>query len=130
MNQSSPRKYETIVVLNSKLSESQLKEEVKKIEGVISTNGGQGIVVDTWGRKETTYSMNKDKYGYYVCFTYETANNQTPNGVTAILRISEPVLKFQSHLISTKKRKVKVNPKRPIPSGDSDDFDDSVEAFY
>jgi ribosomal protein S6 len=117
------RRYESVVVFNPRLSDSQIKEEVKKVEALLAAQNAKISTVDTWGKKEAAFSFNKQKFGYYVVFNYETANHQAANELQSVLRINESVQKFQTHLINSKVRKFKGNPKRlqnPRTEGDDD----------
>lgn len=128
---SEPRNYESIVIFNPRLGESQLNEEIKRYEGVLTSNGAKDVKVENWGRKETSYLMKKERYGQYVCFKYESTNHEAPNVLASLLRIADSVNKFQTHVLSSKVRKVKVNPKRAErgSSGFSDFDDDGLDSF-
>ena len=118
------RRYESVVVFNPRLSDSQIKDEVKKVEALLAANEAKISTVDTWGKKEAAFSFHKQRFGYYVVFNYEAANHQAPNALQATLRINESVQKFQTHLIHTKVRKFKGNPKRiDDPRTEGDDFE-------
>jgi len=124
------RRYESVVVFNPRLSDSQIKEEVKKVETLLAAQNAKVSTVDTWGKKEAAFSFGKQKFGYYVVFNYETANHQAANELQAVLRINESVQKFQTHLINSKVRKFKGNPKRlqnPRTEGDDDFGMDSYD---
>jgi ribosomal protein S6 len=124
------RRYESVVVFNPRLSDSQIKEEVKKVEALLAAQKAKVSTVDTWGKKEAAFSFGKQKFGYYVVFNYETANHQAANELQSVLRINESVQKFQTHLIHTKVRKFKGNPKRlQNPRTDGDDFDFGGDSY-
>ena len=124
------RRYESVVVFNPRLSDSQIKEEVKKVEAVLAAQNAKVSTVDTWGKKEAAFSFGKQKFGYYVVFNFETANHQAANELQSVLRINESVQKFQTHLVHTKVRKFKGNPKRlQNPRSEGDDFDFGVDSY-
>jgi ribosomal protein S6 len=124
------RRYESVVVFNPRLTDSQIKDEVKKVETLLAAHDAKLSTVDTWGKKEAAFSFNKQKFGYYVVFNYECANYQVANELQAVLRINESVQKFQTHLIHTKTRKFKGNPKRlQNPRSEGDDFDFGVDSY-
>jgi ribosomal protein S6 len=118
------RRYESVVVFDPRLSDSQLKEEIKKVEGILASNQAKVTSVDSWGKKEAAYAFNKQRMGYFVAFNYEASNHDAPNALQTLLRISEVVNKFQTHLIRSKVRKFKGNPKllQNPPSRDDEDF--------
>ena len=124
------RRYESVVVFSPRLSDVQLKEEIKRVEGIISSNKAVVSSVDQWGRKEAAYEFKKERQGVYVVFNYETSNHEVPAALQSLLRISDSVHKFQTHLIKTKARKFKGNPKRlQQPRTEGDDFDFGSDSF-
>ena len=124
------RRYESVVVFNPRLSDTQLKDEIKKFEGILTSNKATVTGVDQWGKKEMSYAFQKQRFGFFVTFNYETANHDAPNALQSILRISDSVHKFQTHVIKTKTRKFKGNPKRLTqPRGEGDDFDFGSDSF-
>jgi len=118
------RKYETVMVLNPNLGEAQVKDEAAKIEKLLETNGAKEITNSVWGKKEIAYEFQKQRFGYYVAFNYESANHEAPNELKSVLRITDSVHKFQTHRVFTKTRKFKGNPRRLTqPRTDLDDYD-------
>jgi small subunit ribosomal protein S6 len=123
------RRYESVVVFDPRLSDSQIKDEIKKFEGILASNQAKVTSVDTWGRKEAAFAFNKQRTGVYVAFNYEASNHEAPNALQSILRITESVNKFQTHLIRSKVRKFKGNPKLLQNPRSGDEFDFGAESF-
>ena len=118
------RRYESVVIFNPRLTDAQIKEEIKKVENILKSNNANITGVDTWGKKEAAFSFDKQRFGYYVAFNYESSNHEVPTALQSILRITDSVQKFQTHLIRTKTRKFKGNPKRLTqPRTDGEDFE-------
>jgi small subunit ribosomal protein S6 len=118
------RRYESVVIFNPRLTDAQIKEEIKKIESLIQSNKAELLGVDTWGKKEMAFEFDKQRSGYYVVFNYQSENHEVPNELQSILRITDSVSKFQTHLIPAKIRKFKGNPLRYTqPRTDIDDAD-------
>lgn len=125
----SVRQYESVVVFNPKLNDSQLKDEIKKFETILTNNSVPKVTVEILGRKELAYIVKKERFGTFVNFKYETENHQAPNTLSSLLRIADSVQKFETHVVGQPKRKVKVNPKRTTTPGSSDDFDDAYDSM-
>jgi small subunit ribosomal protein S6 len=123
------RRYESVVIFDPRLSDSQVKDEIKKFEGILSSNQAKVTSVDTWGRKEAAFSFNKQRTGVYVAFNYEASNHDAPNALQSILRITESVHKFQTHLIRSKVRKFKGNPKLLQNPRSGDEFEFGADSF-
>jgi small subunit ribosomal protein S6 len=123
------RKYETVMVLNPNLGEAQVKDEAAKVQKLLETNGAQEISNSIWGKKEIAYPMKKNKFGTFVSFNYRAPSEGCVDTLTNVLRISEPVLKFQTHKINERVRKFRGNPKRKAPAG-GDEFSDSADSEF
>ncbi len=123
--------YETVVVFDQTKGEAAIKDEVKKIETLITTHGGTEIKIDTWGRKEIPYIASRMADGYFVAYGYSSEQSDTVAQVETILRITDGIKKFQTHKINTKTRKFKGNPKSKL-AGDSgdEDFSELAEAEF
>lgn len=129
MNTENVRRYETIVLFDAGLGESQLKDEMKKVQTLLESNSAKDVSAATWGRKEISYKVKKQRFGNYVCFTYAAADPAVGDKLTGILRITDSVLKFQTHRLHDKLRKYKGNPKALLRKEEqgSDDFGDIEE---
>lgn len=124
------RRYESVVVFNPRLNDAQLKEEIKKVEGILTSNDAKVTGVDQWGKKELAFAFQKQKFGFCVAFNYESQNHAAPNALQSILRITDSVHKFQTHLIRSTTRKFKGNPKRlNQPRQEGEDSDYGGESF-
>ena len=78
-------KYETIMVLNTKLDEEASAKLVSKFTDMISANGTVESV-ETWGKKRLAYEINDETEGNYtlVNFTADTDFIAELNRVYAI----------------------------------------------
>ncbi len=114
------KSYETVIVFSPDINEGALKEEIKKVESCISSNGGSELATASWGRKEIAYKSGAHKFGNYVAFNFKGQNPELIDGLTRTLRITDSILKFQTHRTSDAKRKFQGNPNRK-PSMDSGD---------
>ena len=57
--------YEAVFILNPVLSEDQVKEAVKKIEGYLTINGSEIIASENWGLKKLAYPIQNKQSGFY-----------------------------------------------------------------
>jgi len=53
------RKYETIIIFDSVLTDEQVAAESENFNKFLSENGAKDIVLDGWGKRELAYQMNK-----------------------------------------------------------------------
>jgi small subunit ribosomal protein S6 len=108
------RTYESILIFNSSLDKQTLKSEINKVEDIFNKLSVANLAVDEWGKKELAYEMNKNTYGHYIKFTYESGAKDTISGLNNELRIVESLVKFQTHRLDIPRRKFKGNPNASI----------------
>ena len=124
------RTYESIIIFAPEISEAQVKQEIKKFEGILEGKGATSITADVWGKKDIAYLVRKHKQGRFVCLKYETSDYTSVEALTTNLRINENVIKFQSHRTGLTARKFQGNPRRTVRPGYDDDYGDGLEAEY
>lgn len=126
------RKYQTVVIFSPALSEIQLRGEVAKVRDLLATNGATEIAIENWGKRELAFRMNKERFGTYLHFGYQSDNHGVVEELQRVLGISDGVLRYQTHNMSFKKRKVKASPLRRSQGGMFEDsgFDDRSELEY
>lgn len=66
-------KYEMLYILDPALSEEEREVIIKKIEDLVSKNGGEIEKTDRWGMKKLQYPINYKSEGYYVLMTFQAA---------------------------------------------------------
>lgn len=104
------RSYESVLIFDPGLTPDQLGGEVEKVEKLISSHGGEGIEVEHWDRREIAYVMKKRKSGHYVNIRYQCGNHGVVDELAAVLRITDTVVKFQTHRSTATSRGFKGNP--------------------
>lgn len=63
--------YETVFILNPVLSDTQIKEAVKKFEDYLVSKGAEMISKEDWGLKKLAYTIQNKKSGFYHLFEYK-----------------------------------------------------------
>jgi len=92
------RRYETIFILRSDLGEPQVKDSIKRFEGLVATGGGEMLETDEWGFRELAYRIHNERRGYYVRLDY-AATGLVMNEVERNLKLSDSVLRYLSVLL-------------------------------
>ncbi len=64
-------KYEMLYILDASLSDEAKDGIIKKIEDLVTTNGGVIEKTDRWGLKKLQYPINYKSEGFYVLTTFE-----------------------------------------------------------
>ena len=63
--------YETVLILNPVLSETQIEETVKKFEDFLIKNGAKMVSKEDWGLKKLAYPIQHKKSGFYHLFEFQ-----------------------------------------------------------
>lgn len=85
-------KYESILVLSSKLEEEARIELIKKMTDLISNNAAE-VKADEWGLKKLAYLVNKETEGYYIMFTFEAKPDAIAE-IERVYRITDGIMKY------------------------------------
>ena len=64
-------KYEMLYILDASLSDEEKDGIIKKIEDLVTKNGGVIEKTDRWGLKKLQYPINYKSEGFYVLTTFE-----------------------------------------------------------
>jgi len=112
------RRYETIFIIRPDLGEPQIKDIVKRFEGLVTSGGGEPIETEEWGFRELAYRIKGERRGFYVRLDY-AADSAVMNEIERNLKLQDTVLRYlsvQSELetdvakareeIETRKRKI------------------------
>ncbi len=92
------RRYETLFILRPDLGENQIKDAIKRFEGIVTTGGGEVIEADEWGFRELAYRIKGARRGYYVRLDYAAAT-AVMNEVERNLKLQDTVLRYLSVLV-------------------------------
>ncbi|NCS82615.1 MAG: 30S ribosomal protein S6 [Ignavibacteria bacterium CG22_combo_CG10-13_8_21_14_all_37_15] len=85
--------YESGVIINATLDDTQIDTIVAKFKELIASNGGDLKNTDLWGRKRLAYIIQKQKVGYYVFFRFE-APSEFILKLERMYKLDENILRF------------------------------------
>ena len=85
-------KYETVMILDSTISEEDRNNAIEKIKNYIKKNGEIRKTEDI-GKKKLAYEVKKNKEGYYYIIEF-TTNPENIAELERIYRITDEILKF------------------------------------
>lgn len=83
--------YETIMILNTKKTEEELKALVEKFTSLISANGTLESV-EEWGKRKLAYEIQDESEGYYVFVTF-SCTPDFPAELDRVYKITDGVLR-------------------------------------
>lgn len=84
-------KYETMIVLSTKLGEEGINQTVEKFKTLISDNGTLENV-EEWGKRKLAYPINYETEGYYVLLQFES-KPEFPCELDRIYNITDGVIR-------------------------------------
>lgn len=84
------RKYEGVIVLNTRGKEASLDDMINKIGKQIEKEGAKLEQIDRMGRKELAYPSNKIKAGVYVNYFFQ-CEAKVLEKIRAALRLNDDV---------------------------------------
>lgn len=87
-----PRSYETVLIFDSVLDESQVEEKLTRLKRTLDGEDGSGVRVDLWGRRKLAYPIQKKEQGIYVVLRYETEPGKLSE-FERLTRLDEQVLR-------------------------------------
>ncbi|MBC9797887.1 30S ribosomal protein S6 [Sinomicrobium weinanense] len=108
--------YETVFILNPVLSDTQVKETVKKFEDFLTSRGAEFVSKEDWGLKKLAYPIQHKKSGFYHLFEFKVAGEVLAAYETEFRR-DERVMRYltvslDKHAIAwAEKRRNKLNQK-------------------
>ena len=92
------RKYETIVILDSDLSEEQRAPVFERITSLFPQYNGLLIGIDEWGVKKLAYEIKKKPRGYYALINF-CGHGDLVDEMERYFRIDDRILKFMTVLL-------------------------------
>ena len=87
------RRYETIVIVDSDLSESDRTSLLSRVKEIIPQQEGVLIKEDLWGTKKLAYEIKKKPRGYYARYDY-CGMGALVDELERFFRIDDRVLKY------------------------------------
>jgi small subunit ribosomal protein S6 len=87
--------YETTIITRSDLSDEGLKTLHERVQGIVSSFGGEVVLHEDWGKKRFTYPITKETRGHYSYFAF-TGKQGIVHEIERNLRIHDHVLRFLS----------------------------------
>ncbi|MDR1887517.1 MAG: 30S ribosomal protein S6 [Prevotellaceae bacterium] len=85
--------YETVFILTPVLSETQVKEAVKKYLDYIAGNGGEIVHQEEWGLRKLAYPIQKKSTGFYFLVEFKSEGDFVEKLETQYRR-DERVIRF------------------------------------
>jgi len=85
--------YELTYIVNSVISDEQVKDMVSRITAYVTENGGDIIEVDEWGARRLAFPIQKKRNGYYVNVYFTAPGDMIPR-LERTLEIDDNILRY------------------------------------
>ena len=85
------KKYETVMVFSTAITEEETKALVEKFTNLIAKNGTVESV-DEWGKRRLAYPINDENDGYYMLVNF-SCEPDFPAELDRVLKITDGVLR-------------------------------------
>ena len=87
------RLYETTFITDAQYSESEIETEIKKVEELITSNGGEIVETQRWGIRRLAYEIKHKRQGFYTHFLYRASPNMPPL-IENAFKVNERIVRF------------------------------------
>ena len=85
--------YESVVIINAALEDDQIENTISNVKESITSNGGEIIDIENWGRKRLAYPIQKSKSGYYVILRF-LAPVSLISTLERMYRLDETIIRY------------------------------------
>jgi len=87
------KQYECLYILKPNLDDDAREASVKKFSDLVTTNKGEVVKIDEWGKKRLAYPINYIEEGYYVLM-YFKSESDLPAELERNFKISDDVIRY------------------------------------
>ena len=85
--------YQSILILNPDLDETQVDEVLEKVTGFLTKNNGSCLKSERWGKKRLSYRIKRSRFGYYLNI-YHTCDSLKVSSLEIEYKLYNLILKF------------------------------------
>jgi small subunit ribosomal protein S6 len=93
------REYETIYLMRPDVTKESAAKIANRIDDVVKRQGGKLTLVETWGRRQLSYTVRRCRRAVYVYFKYIGASGLVSE-LERNLRMLDDIIKFQTVMIN------------------------------
>lgn len=87
--------YESGIILDPQLEESNFDKQIEQVESLINSNGGKVLEVNRWGMRRLAFEINKKQQGYYVFFVFQ-GDGSIPQKLERSYILNESIMRFMT----------------------------------
>lgn len=87
------KQYECMYILKPDMEEEAKDAAVKKFADIVTTNKGEVVKIDEWGKRRLTYPINYIADGYYVLMYFKSGAD-LPSELERNFKISDDIMRY------------------------------------
>ena len=111
--------YETILILESALTEEEITALAEKYVGQIEKLEAKVAEVESWGRRPLAQNTNGQRYGHYLCVKFETENTDIVRQMNQQYGLDSQIMVAETHRVGMPKKQFKLNKRLQAQSDDA-----------
>lgn len=85
--------YEVLYIIDSGLEEEATHAAVEKFKDIVTSNNGEVVAVDEWGKRKLAYAIDYKTEGYYVLMSFN-GSSELPRELERNMRNDEQIIRF------------------------------------
>jgi small subunit ribosomal protein S6 len=87
------RDYELVYVVRPSVADDEVGALTEKVQGWISSDGGEVQKVNPWGRRRLAYPIERFRDGHYIQINFRSMPNAL-GGLERQLKLAEDVIRY------------------------------------
>jgi len=87
------KQYECMYILKPGLEDEAKDALIKKFSDIVTSNKGEIVKIDEWGKKRLSYAINYIEDGFYVLM-YFKSGPELPSELERNFKISDDILRY------------------------------------
>ena len=86
--------YESIFIVNPNLTDEETANVIKKMQDVVTKQGGEMVKFEDWGKRKLAYEIKKHKRGHYAFFQFKASAPVVVSELERTYKMTDTVIKF------------------------------------
>jgi len=87
------KQYECLYILKPDMEDEAKDAAVKKFSDIVTSNKGEIVKIDEWGKKRLAYPIQYIEDGYYVLMYFKSAP-ELPSELERNFKISDDIMRY------------------------------------
>ncbi|TGE34005.1 30S ribosomal protein S6 [Desulfosporosinus sp. Sb-LF] len=85
--------YEILYIIRPDLDEEATTALVDRFGGLVTSNGGENLTVEKWGKRRLAYEIKDYREGQYILMNFD-GEGRTSQEIERVMKISDDIIRF------------------------------------